>query len=48
MGGPLAQMMQIVISSTGKPEMSGVFSPEDNQEKEWIRWNQKGNKEIKP
>jgi len=43
----LTQMMQVVIPPMGKPEKPASFNLEEDQKEEWVRWNQKRNKEKK-
>jgi len=44
----LTQMMQVVVPAVGKPEKPSHFTAEEDQKEEWVRWNQKRDKEIKP
>ena len=44
----LTQMMQVTVPAVGRPEKPTSFSAEDDQREEWVRWNQKRDKEIKP
>jgi len=43
----LTQMMQVVIPPVGKPEKPEVFSAEEDQREEWVRWNQRRDREIR-
>ena len=43
----LSQMMQVTVPAVGRPEQPTAFSAEDDQREEWVRWNQKRDKEIK-
>lgn len=44
----LTQMMQVIIPAVGKPGKPISFTPEEDQKEEWVRWNQKRDKEMKP
>ncbi|MBM4330485.1 MAG: FecR domain-containing protein [Deltaproteobacteria bacterium] len=44
----LTQMMQVTVPAVGRPEKPSAFKAEDDQKEEWVRWNQRRDKEIKP
>lgn len=44
----LTQMMQVTVPAVGRPAKPTPFSAEDDQKEEWVRWNQKRDKAIKP
>ncbi len=43
----LTQMMQVVIPAVGKPEKPTSFQTEEDQREEWVRWNQRRDREIR-
>jgi hypothetical protein len=44
----LTQMMQVVVPAVGKPENPATFRAEEDQREEWVRWNQRRDREIRP
>lgn len=43
----LQQMMQIIIPPAGKPSKPSQFNMEEDLKEEWVRWNQKRDKELR-
>lgn len=43
----LQQMMQVIIPPVGKPSKPSRFSMDEDLKEEWVRWNQKRDKELK-
>jgi len=44
----LTQMMQVVIPAVGKPDAPTSFTPEEDQQEEWVRWNQQRDRQVRP
>ncbi len=44
----LTQMMQVTVPAVGKPEKPTSFKQEEDQREEWVRWNQRRDREVKP
>lgn len=42
----LQQMMQVIIPPKGKPSKPSRFNMEEDLKEEWVRWNQKRDKEL--
>lgn len=43
----LQQMMQVIIPPKGKPSKPNRFNMEEDLKEEWVRWNQKRDKELR-
>jgi hypothetical protein len=43
----LTQMMQVVVPSSGRPEAPTSFTAEEDQRDEWVRWNQRRDREVR-
>jgi hypothetical protein len=43
----LTQMMQVVVPAVGKPDAPTSFSPQEDQQEEWVRWNQDRDRQVR-
>ena len=43
----LTQMMQVVVPAVGKPDVPTSFSPQEDQQEEWVRWNQDRDRQVR-